>query len=515
MTTVQAWRSRLVEPKTLKGFQNHLPEDMISRNRVVGIIREVYERYGFQPIDTPVLEHLVTLIGTGGEETNKQLFRMESPEREPIAMRFDLTVSFARLLAEHPDKIKLPFRRYHIGPVFRADKPGPGRFRQFTQCDIDAAGAESVAVDAEIVAAMSDVFTALGLAGTDSNAGKAEYQIRVNSRNLMDALLEGGGIADAEVKKHVLRVVDKLQKVGMDNARKELGEGRVDESGDPIRGVGLPNATIEKILAFISVKAESRRAVLEGVRRVLPSSATTDVAVQGMMALADALDSLAVGEKAAVFDPTLARGLDYYTGPVFEGLLTILPEYGSVMGGGRFDQLVRRFLDIPVPVTGASIGLDRLIAALQAAGKLDAPATVTKVLVLSLKGVRMPDLLKVARELRAARIPTEVFMSDAGTGMRSQLSFANARGIPIAVIIGEDELRSGTVAVKDLITGGKKRTGIEDHEAYVKAGQAGQIAVRRSELVGAVTNMLRGWPSRETRYGRVGVPVLGDAPLTD
>jgi histidyl-tRNA synthetase len=483
-------KTRLAEPRTLKGFLDYLPQESIPRNRVIAVIRDVYERYGFQPIDTPVLEYLTTLIGTGGEEANKQLFRLESPEREPVAMRFDLTVPFARLLAQYPDKLRLPFRRYHIGPVFRADKPGPGRYRQFTQCDMDAAGVESVAVDAEIVAAVSDIFAALGLAGTDATQGKPEYRIRVNSRKLMDALLKGCGIGDSDVEKHVLRVVDKLQKAGSENVRKELGEGRIDESGDPIRGVGLPADTIEKVLAFVAVQADTRRAVLDSVQAVLPANETTSAALQSMGELADALDSLGVSEQAAVFDPALARGLDYYTGPVFEGCLPALPEFGSVMGGGRFDQLVQRFMDAPIPATGASIGLDRLIAALQASGKLETVATVTRVLVIGLKGVPTAELLKVAKELRAAAVPTEVYVSDAPAGMRTQLSYANARGIPVAAILGEDELRNGTVAVKDLVAGGQKRAVIGDHEAYVKAGQTGQVTVPRAALVQTVAQLL-------------------------
>ena len=332
-------KHRLVEPTTLKGFQDLLPDEMIARNRVVDTIRRVYEGFGFAPLDTPILEYLMTLVGTGGEETNKQLFRLESPEREPIAMRFDLTVPFARLIAQYPQELQLPLRRYHIGPVFRADKPGPGRFRQFTQFDIDAAGSEAVAVDAEIVAAMSQVMRELGL---DNRPDEKDFRIRINNRKLVDALLEGTGIVDEEIHKWVLRVVDKLDKVGDDNVRRELGDGRIDESGDPIKGVGLPPETIETVLSFIMVKGVSRCDTIERVIEVLPDSEITQVAVQEMRDLAACLESLGVSEDDAVFDPSLARGLDYYTGPVFEGVLLGAPEFGSIMGGGRYDQLVSR-----------------------------------------------------------------------------------------------------------------------------------------------------------------------------
>jgi len=482
----------LVEPQTLRGFQDLLPENMIARNRVIEKIKGVYEKYGFVPIDTPILEHLVTLQGTGGEETNKQLFRLESPEREPIAMRFDLTVPFARIIAQYPDKLKLPFRRYHIGPVFRADKPDPGRYRQFTQFDIDIAGCNSVAADAEIIAAMCEVMRAVGLENnlTQPNPPSREYIVRINNRKLIDALLEGSDITDREMQKHVLRVVDKLQKAGLDNVRKELGEGRVDESGDPIKGVGLSPRLIEGVIAFISITGDTRADVIASLAKVLPDSGLTQAALQEMRQLADALQSLKVGEHDAVFDPSLARGLDYYTGPVFEAFLPKAPEFGSVMGGGRYDQLVKRFLDTSIPATGASIGLDRLMAALVHLGKVETLATTTKVLVLSMPGAPITELLGVASELRFESVSTEVYMSEQGTGMREQLAYANSKGIPIAVILGEDELKSNRISVKDLKAGTASRSDIRDREEYRKAGKSGQVTVERSKLVQTIREML-------------------------
>ena len=245
---------KTVKPQTLKGFCDYLPAEMICRNHVIEKIRSVFERYGFVPIDTPILEYLVTLVGTGGEAINKEIFRLESPEHEPIGMRFDLTVPFARLLAQHKDKIKLPFRRYHIGPVFRSDKPAPGRYRQFTQFDIDVAGSESVIVDAEIISAMCDVMRELGLKHKEQDPNeRGEYQVNVNNRRLMDALLHSCNIQEEQKIKHILRVIDKLQKVGIENVKKEFAEGRVDESGDPIPGVGLDFNTIDFDIAFPKV----------------------------------------------------------------------------------------------------------------------------------------------------------------------------------------------------------------------------------------------------------------------
>ena len=483
MIAIEDKKKRLVVPQTLKGFRDLMPSDMIARNAVVEKIRSVYEKYGFVPLDTPVLEYLTTLVGTGGEETNKLLFRLESPEREPIAMRFDLTVPYARLLAQYPGQLRLPFRRYHIGPVFRADKPGPGRFRQFVQFDIDAAGSESVAVDAEVVAAMAEAMRTLGL-------GRGEFQIRINDRKLVDALLVGSGITNREIQKQVLRVIDKLAKVGTEDIRKELGEGRVDESGDPIKGVGLSAGIIDKLLEFISVKGTSRTDVLSAVALLLPKTPVSEVAIQEMTELNQALASLRVVEDEAAFDPSLMRGLDYYTGPVFEAHLPAAPQFGSVMGGGRFDQLVARFLDQSIPATGASIGLDRLLEALVHLGKVQATPTLTKVLVLSLPGVPTSELLSIANDLRAEAIPTEVFFGGSKVGFRDQLSVANAKQVPIAVILGEDEFKAGKVSIKDLRAGAKARAGIHDPEEYKKFGKAGQVTITRCDLVKTVKQML-------------------------
>jgi len=477
----------LVIPRTLKGCQDLLPDQMIARNALVEKIRAVYEKYGFVPLDTPVLEYLTTLQGSGSEETNKQLFRMESPEREAIAMRFDLTVPFARLIAQYREELKLPFRRYHIGPVFRADKPGEGRYRQFTQFDIDAAGSDSVAVDAEIVAAMCQVLHSIGLCNQPDDR---QFLVRVNNRKLDDALLSGCGISSRATQKHVLRVVDKLQKVGIDNVRKELGEGRIDDSGDPIRGVGLPADVITKILDFISITGDGRRSIVKSIGALLPASETTDAALREMSELADALDELGVAESDAAFDPSLARGLDYYSGPVYEANLLKAPEMGSIMGGGRYDQLVARFLDTAIPATGASIGLDRMVAALKSINKLQSPLTTTKVLVASAGKVPSTALLGVATELRKAGIPTEAYFGSGPVSLREQLSLANAREIPVAVIMGEDEIKTNKVSIKDLRAGAEQRAAIADREQYRKAGKQSQKTVDRSDMVATIKALL-------------------------
>jgi len=491
MPETQSRSKDLVKPATLKGFCDYFPEDMIPRNRIIEKIRTVYEKYGFSPIDTPILESKEALLGTGGEETNKELFSLESPEGEEVSMRFDLTVPFARFLAQYRERIKLPFRRYHIGPAFRADKPDPGRFRQFTQFDIDAAGSESVAVDAEIIAAMCESLASLGLA-TASEGTSSEYRILVNDRKLMDALLEGCGITQEAVQKHVLRVIDKVQKAGLENIRKELGEGRVDESGDPIRGVGLEVSTIDRVLGFIAIEGNSRQEVIGSLADVLPESPVTERALQEIQDLADCLASLGAGESEVIFDPSLARGLDYYTGPVFEAVLPSAKQFGSIMGGGRYDNLVARFLDERIPATGASIGIDRLVPALASMGKIESSSTPTRVLVIGMKGVPHPELLKVARELRDEDIPTEIFLGTSNASMKNQLSYANSKAIPVAVILGSHEIESGQVSIKNLSVGREKRADIDDHKVYQEAGRVGQVTVGRGEMVRTVGEMLEG-----------------------
>jgi histidyl-tRNA synthetase len=473
-------QKHLVEPRTLKGFADYLPEDAIVRRDVVRRIEAVFERYGFAPLETPALEHLDVLLGTGGEEVNKELFRLDSPEGEPVALRFDLTVPYARLLAQYPDKLKAPFRRYAIGPVWRADKPGPGRFRQFTQLDVDAAGSESVAVDGEIISLMCEVMQAL----------KApSFRVLVNNRKLIDALLDGSGIHDEPKQKHVLRVIDKLAKAGIDNVRRELGPGRVDDSGDPIPGVKLDEKTIDQVLGIVSVKHANRAGVVEKLAELLPKSGRSDAALAEMRELAEVLTALGVDEDHAWFDPSLARGLDYYTGPVFECVIPSAPEFGSVMGGGRYNGLAGRFLDREIPATGMSVGLDRLIAALTHLGAIAPVKSTVQALVVSLGKVPARETLAVANELRAAGICTEAYFG-AKNRMKDQLSHADHYEIPVAVILGEDELARGEVSVKDLRAGKAQREDIGDRDSYRQAGTAAQVTVARAIMVAEVRRIL-------------------------
>lgn len=492
--------SGLVRPQTLRGFRDLLPAEMLLRNEATARITRVYESFGFAPLDTPTLESLPTLLGSGGDEADKQIFRVMNPDRAPdgtepkadIGLRFDLTVPFARIIAQyHPHEIRLPFRRYHVGPVFRADEPQPeqGRFRQFTQVDIDIAGAATVAADAEVLAVMVQAFQALGLPAAPLDGSGPGFFLRVNNRKLVDAFLAGLGIGDPATQRHVLRVLDKADKVSAAAIEQELGEGRYDTSGDRIPGVGLPSSQVAEILAFAAVKEKTRSATVEAlIERVAPSG-LSEAAVAEVRELLEHLDALEVEEEAARFDPGLARGLAYYTGSVYEGTL-VGAGVGSVLGGGRYDGLVSRFVDEQVPAVGASIGLDRLVTGLRNLGiDLGTARTTAGVVVLVMPKVPPVEATRVANELRAAGLPTELYVGTHTGKVGKQLAYANAQGFRAAVMIGGNELRDGTVTVKDLRAGAEQREGITDNAEF-RSTKAGQSTVARAGLVAAVAQIL-------------------------
>ncbi|HEY3742638.1 MAG TPA: histidine--tRNA ligase [Bryobacteraceae bacterium] len=477
----------LVEPQTLKGYRDILPDELIFQTAMIEKIRAVLERYGFVPLDTPCVEYLTTLVGTGGEEADKDLIRFKSKEGENVGLRYDLTVPFARLLAQYPEQLRLPFRRYQLAPVFRNDKPGEGRYRQFRQFDFDAAGSDTAAVDAEIVAVMADIFAAVGLANT---AERKPFAIHVNNRKLLEAMLVAAGIADADLQRHALRVVDKLSKIGVSGVRLELGAGRVDVSGDTIRGVGLAAASIDKLLELIAVTGSTRAAVVETMTASLPDTDLSKAALAEMRDLDSDLTAVGVSETDAVFDPSLARGLAYYTGPIFEAYLAEAPEMGAVIGGGRYNHLVDRFLEKSIAATGASFGLDRFTAALRKLKAVDSAASLTQAMVISFPGVPASYLLKIARLLREAGVRTEVYFGDPKAKMKDQLSLANLRRVPVAVIVGPDEMTAGQASVKDLRKGLEARASVQDREAFRQAGKTAQVTVGLDALVETVRGLL-------------------------
>ena len=479
--------STLVEPQTLRGFRDILPEEMIFQAPLIDKVRTVLERYGFVPLDTPCVEFLTTLLGTGGEEAEKEIIRFKSKEGENVGLRYDLTVPFARLLAQYPEQLRLPFRRYQLAPVFRNDKPEEGRFRQFRQFDFDAAGSNAIAVDAEIVSVMSDIFAAVGLA---NSAEKRQFTIHVNNRKMLEAMLASSGVSTADKQRHALRVVDKLQKIGDKDVRLELAGGRLDASGSRIAGVGLDAASIDRLLKLIAITGKTRGEVVENAASMLPTDEICTAALNEMRELDAALTSLGVSEQDAIFDVSLARGLAYYTGPIFEADLADAPDIGAVIGGGRYDNLVDRFLEKSIAATGASFGLDRFAAALRRLNPIHSSHTLTQAMIIALPGVPTPYLLQVATILRKADIRTEVYFGEPNAKMKDQLSLANLRQVPVAVILGSDEMAKSEASVKDLQAGLQARSNIGDREEFRKAGKSGQVTVPLSELVATVKGIL-------------------------
>lgn len=474
--------NRTVEPRLLRGFRDYLPAQMNARLRIISTIRGIYERYGFLPLETPAQEYKVTLLGYG-DENAKQIFSFTNPEDEEVALRFDLTVPLARVVAQYPDLV-LPFRRYQVAPVWRADKPDPGRFREFIQFDLDAVGTSSVAADAEILCAVYDVLLALGI---------KRFRIRFSDRKVLDSLLDFAGIPHAMSHK-VFRVLDKLDKIGIEGVTQELTAGRVDASGDRIPGLGLKQDQVSRIKQFLALPQGKRRDVLKSLTILFSAIESAKEAIAELTLICDSLDALSIPDDFVALDLSIARGLDYYTGPVFEANLTDAPEFGSIVGGGRYDGLVERFLGRKIPAVGASIGVDRLLAAMQKLGLVEDVASTAQVIVTVMEPSRIAEYQKLTRELRQAGINTEMYLGEEKS-LGKQLQYANRQQIPFAVIIGSDEFAKNEVTIKNLKLGAqlqdkKKSTDSTAREEYLRLSRTVQQAVPRSECVTHIKQLI-------------------------
>jgi histidyl-tRNA synthetase len=467
-----------VEARVSRGLRDLLPEQMLARQHMIDTIRGVYELYGFVPLATPAIEFLDVLRGSSaGQEASQSIFTVSNPEKEELGLRFDLTVPLARVIAQYRD-LPRPFRRYQVASVWRADKPDKGRFREFTQFDLDSVGTESEIADTEIMACMCDTLTALKV---------GPYRVRYSSRGILNTLLAFAGIPE-ERSADVLRVLDKLDKIGMKKVRLELTEGYVDASGDPIRGVGLAHEQVDKIESFLKVPADDRRATLVQLRETFAGVEGAGRELDLVEKISNHLYALGYGDDQVSLDVSIARGLAYYTGPVFEAVLLDAPQFGSVLGGGRYDGLVMRFLGERVPAVGASMGVDRLLAALVHLGRVGKQKSTAKVLITRMDAALEPDYVAMAWELRRAGIPTELYV---GTqkGPGKQLKYADAWGVPLAVLYGSNEKERGVVTLKDMEVGRQKAEALARREEWLEA-RPGQREVPRSELVAAVREML-------------------------
>ncbi|MFO1175736.1 MAG: histidine--tRNA ligase [Paracoccaceae bacterium] len=528
--------------ETPRGFRDYFGADVIERKAMLDTIAEVYHRYGFDPLETSAVETVEALgkFLPDVDRPNEGVFAWLDEDKDWLALRYDLTAPLARVAAQYRNDLPSPYRRYAMGPVWRNEKPGPGRFRQFYQCDADTVGTGSVAADAEICAMLADVFETLGLGG--------DYVVKVNNRKVLNGVMEVAGIldpADPEKFAHergiVLRAIDKIDRLGPDGVRALLGAGRKDDSGDFTKGAGLAAEQIETVMGFVSAKqnihneliqiatdpnvpakaqgqallatygsapsatlgddmnvvadelALWNRTAVTHLKRLVAASATGVQGVEELESIAALLAAQGYGPDRIVIDPGVVRGLGYYTGPVFEAELTfeILDEkgrprqFGSVAGGGRYDDLVKRFTGQSVPATGISIGVDRLLAALRAKGRAGGDGR-GPVIVTVMDRDRMADYQAMAADLRRAGIRAEVYLGNP-KNFGNQLKYADKRGSPVAVIQGADEAARGVVQVKDLILGAQIATeaSVEEWKA-----QPAQTEVARADLVATVRRLL-------------------------
>ena len=415
----------MIEPKTLKGFRDYLPEVMIPRERMMEVARSVYRQYGFVPIDTPALEYLEILTGKGSDETERQLYRFEDHGGRQVGMRFDLTVPLARFVAQHHAQLGLPFKRYHIAPVWRGEAPQAGRFREFVQCDFDTIGTESVAADIETALVMHDLIVAVGV---------TEFKIHINHRQILTGLLEKLGLLEASVP--VLRALDKLAKIGVEAVAAEMQQAA---------GLSFEQAT--EVLKLASVKGSSAEILLQ-LESIVAGNARGEAGLKRLKDMVAGLAAAGVPESRFELDVSIARGLDYYTGVVFETYLDALPEIGSICSGGRYDNLAGMYTKQHLPGIGASLGLDRLLAALEKLGKLPASKTTVPILVTFFDPDRLADYLKISRAIRNAGYGCELYPEPKKLG--AQLKYADQKGFRIAVIAGSQELERGVVQLKDL-----------------------------------------------------------------
>jgi len=417
-----------IRPRTLKGFRDYPPSAMIPREEIVETAQRVYRSYGFSPIATPALEHLDILVGKGSDETDKQLYRFEDHGGRPIGLRFDLTVPLARFVAQHIQKLGTPFKRYQIANVWRGENTQRGRYREFMQCDFDTIGTTSLTADIEMVLVIYDLLQALGF---------EHFTIRVNNRMVLNGLLEKLGLDKQAAP--VLRALDKLQKIGHEAVANELEQQ-----------AGLSTDQTEQVLRMATLSGSNE----EVLRQLEPLVAGNLVGQQGVAQLAELHESVlatGVAVQRLQLDVSIARGLDYYTGTVVETFLDDLPDIGSVCSGGRYDNLAELYTSEHLPGVGASLGLDRLLAAMEELGSKAGALTTAPVFIPLFDSQRRNDYLRLAATLRAAGIGTELYPEAKKLG--KQLQYANRRGFRMALILGGDEFANGTCQVKDMATG--------------------------------------------------------------
>ena len=408
----------------LSGFRDMLAEQMIARNAMLSTIQAVYESYGFTPLKTPAIERLETLTGKYGEEGDKLMYKFKDNGDRDVALRYDLTVPLARVVAQYSGSLPVPYKRYAVGEVWRGESPQAGRYREFTQFDADIVGSDSPLADAEMVAMMSDTMTALG----------ANAVVRVNNRLLLDGLAAKAGVADSKQALRLISAVDKVEKMGREDCLEYIGK----EFGDQAR---------DAVGAYLSVDGEPRER-LERLRELLPDDDNVKAGIANLESVFGTLEAAGYSADKVTFDQTIARGLDYYTGIIYETTLQGAPGLGSVCSGGRYDRLVKSLGGPDLPAVGTSIGVDRLYDGLQQLGKLQTAQTTTQVLITNFDAQAAPRYLQLATQLRQAGVAAEVYYETAKLG--KQIGFADKLNIPYVLIVGPKEIERGVVIVRDL-----------------------------------------------------------------
>jgi histidyl-tRNA synthetase len=488
-------KPRRPRAETPKGFRDYFGAEVTERKAMLDAIAGVYHRYGFDPLETSAVETVEALgkFLPDVDRPNEGVFAWQEEDADWLALRYDLTAPLARVAAQYRNDLPSPYRRYAMGPVWRNEKPGPGRFRQFYQCDADTVGSASVAADAEICAMLADALEVVGIP-------RGDYVVKVNNRKVLNGVMEVAGVLDptdpekfAHERGIVLRAIDKIDRLGPEGVRALLGEGRKDESGDFTKGAGLSAAQAEVVMGFTTAKRDTGAETLARLRELVGASVIGAEGVAELEAIADLLEAQGYGPDRIMLDPGVVRGLGYYTGPVFEAELTfqITDEkgrprnFGSVAGGGRYDGLVKRFTGQDVPATGVSIGVDRLLAALRAKGR-GTGDTAGPVVVTVMDRDRMADYMAMVGELRQAGIRAEVYLGNP-KNFGNQLKYADKRQSPVAVIQGGTEAEKGSVILKDLILGAKiaESATLEEWK-----DRPAQVEIPREGLVEAVRRML-------------------------
>ncbi len=491
--------SPLVRAAAPRGFPDREGADIAAAEAMMSKIREVYSLYGFEAVETPFVEHTEALgkFLPDLDRPNEGVFSFKDDDEQWLSLRYDLTAPLARYFAENYEKLPKPYRSYRAGWVFRNEKPGPGRFRQFMQFDADTVGSASPAADAEMCMMAADCLEALGVK-------RGEYVIKVNNRKVLDGVMEAiglGGADNAGRRLVVLRAIDKLDRLGPEGVRALLGEGRKDESGDFTRGAGLDPAAIDRVIAYTQARADDNASTLDALGSAIANTAPGAAGVAELCEIAALASASGYGEDRVIVDPAVVRGLEYYTGPVFEAELNFEVKdeagrpvrFGSVGGGGRYDGLVARFRSEPVPATGFSIGVSRVLAALRAMNSpiVAEAAKPGPVVVLVLDRDRMADYQRLVAMLRGAEIASELYLGAAG--MNAQLKYADRRRSLCAVIQGSNERDAPggpQVVVRDLALGAELAKASKDRSDYLEMRQRAQIAAPEAELVMRVREVL-------------------------